>query len=306
MRHIKYFAILPFFILKVGYCQQKNNPCASLKSDKDLLLILSKKPLVNLNIRDFRLNCNVSDTVKNKLLKLLNPIWDSIDIENYLDNEMKEKESWFEISEKARKLSDNSDSLYKVKRDSLIKYYKTIIRNELKNNNVFQFNNNLLRLVAYLDIKAALPIIEKNNRYYDSTISEFSLAKLGRKDKQKDIFNKMVPNLRLTGDEWFKDFESKFHGLSFIGNQEAIFLISNFLDTTQYFTLTSNGALGKSSYKIIGYLRDIIKNKDFLALTDSIDIDGYCPCSNTLITKIKIWFKLNRGHYIINREYYPY
>lgn len=288
------------------YAQHKERACNTFLSVQKLLEILDKKPLMHLNVRDFSKKCNVTDTIEKRLLQLLNPIWDSLEVNRYLDQEVIRLDNWYSVTLSAQKLSNNSDSIFKLKYDSISKSVKSIISKELEISNVFTFNNDLLKLVSYLGLSDAVPIIEKYFLYYNSFDAKLALAKLGNKLFYQEIISKSRFNSKLKDEELLDDFSKKFKNLTFLATQESIFELHNWLQFGQKFTLSSNGAQGEISHIVVGYLRDIISNKDFLEITKSINTMGYCPCSEDSIIKIKNWLIINKGNYIINRSFYPY
>jgi hypothetical protein len=79
---IKFFCnlliLIPFFLNAQYNCGDNRLP-----DSRVLYQTLLQRP-VKIYPRKFLLGCNVNDTIKNRLLALLNPIWSKEEVENYI------------------------------------------------------------------------------------------------------------------------------------------------------------------------------------------------------------------------------
>ncbi len=299
--------ILLFILFTNANAQHRVRTCSSYPNNEAVLQSIKEKPILNVVTSNFSLKCNVNDSVIKRLVYLLNPAWDSAEIEYYLIKEVKKQDSWFKISETAKKISKGDDSIFKIKYDSIINYWKADFKEDMQKEHIFDFNKNILRVVAFLEIKQAIPIIKKYFNNYNNFEAELALARLGNKIFQKKIIaNSNPPKDNIDGESWLDNMSISVGNLMFIGTQESIYPIANWLDTSKYYTVNSVGSSGMAAYKVLGILSDFILNKDFQEKIKNIDFSGQCPCTTDIILDVKKWLQKNKGKYIINRNFYPY
>lgn len=299
--------IILIILFNNANAQRRVRTCLNYPTTQVVLQTLKEKPVLGIDGSNFSLKCNVKDTVVKRLLYLLNPTWDSAEIENYLAREVKAQDTWFNITETAKRISKGNDSIYKVKYDSIVNYWKADFKKDMQKEHILDFNNNLLKVVAFLEIKQAIPIIKKYFNSYNSFDAELALARLGNKTLQKKITaNSNPPKDNIDGESWLDNMNESVRNLMFIGTQESIYSINNWLDTSKYYTVNSVGSSGMAAYRVLGALSDFILNIDFQEKIKNIDFSGQCPCPSDIIFDIKEWLLKNKGIYIINRTIYPY
>jgi len=173
---------------------------------------------------------------------------------------------------------------------------------------LFNVPNSILYSVAMLYMYEAVPIIRKNMQHYNRNVAELCLARLGDTALQAKILRENVYTPSTVDDEsWMNNFIIKSSKLGFLGTQEGIYELRNWLDDTTHqnpayrYINSDNWAV----YDVVEVLKIWIKNPDFWAMTKDQNIDGYCPCSYEYIMRVKQWLIDNKGKYIISKEYCP-
>jgi hypothetical protein len=279
-----------------------------LPSQEQLLQSLAYKP-VKANPRKFLIGCNVSDSIKNRLLYLLNWQWTKEELDEYLAKDLSDHVNLYNISKRAKLVSRNSDSLYKIAYDS---FHNIIIKENLQyleQSQVFNVHSSIILTVAFLNMKESIPQLKtflNDKKHYDIPSVELALAKFGDNQLQRKIINECMPVDKLDGFEWLDDFTSKARKLVLIGTQESYYNFNAWLDTTKTIETIAGKPLEKSSYRVLAYLRDFILNKDFQELVKPVPLDASCPCNNDLVSLARKWLTDNKGRYEINQNLYPW
>lgn len=165
----------------------------------------------------------------------------------------------------------------------------------------------VIRTIGLLDMKSAIPVLEKAltdtayaaNRYD----IQLALARLGNRGLQEQFIKEGAYDPALNDEEWVDALSKRAGVLAYIGSQESIFALHNWLDSSKQYVYLSNGTLAKSAYKVIALLGDIVMNPDFQQKLKGADLSGY-QGSNAFIEDCKRWLIANKGKYVINREVY--
>lgn len=290
--------LMIFFVLQV-FAQPD---CTKKPSADDLLKSMQYKPVLEVDPCWFCSDYNITDSLKQRLLYLIKSDWTKQEIADYLHRYIEKNKADFEIDAKSSVMAKGNDSVFKRVRDSIIEVYSKNQFGYLKSRNYFGVNSNLIKAVALIGLKEAIPILQgalrKTDSQYDLAVVEMALAKFGDKALQRKIIKECAANTKLNYDEWQHDFSEKFMRLYFVNTQESIYAASMFLDTTKMYWYTSKTE-GKAAYLAIDFLNDIILNQQFKAMTRGVDLKGLNNSSNEFVTKCRKWLIQNKGKYII-------
>lgn len=250
-------------------------PCSKLPESGQLSVLLDKVN-VKINPLDFRMNCNVNESIKAKLISL---IAEKCGVVNRIDSS-----------------HCKTSHLISGKAKQDIKVYAGI--------------NDIIKTVAFLYMQEAIPILEQSlidsNACFNLPIVKLALARFGNKKFETDIIDTLKPDFSKDGYEWVDDFRLKGGFLSFINSQESVSQLSNWLDLTKTYDYAADRMKGKSAYLIVGYIREIILNKEFHDIINGKDLTGLEISDNKLINQCKNWMIRNKGKYQLNKGYYIY
>lgn len=306
MKRSKIVFSLMLLFFNTGYSQI---PCIKMPSTQVVLATIQHKP-VSMYPGYYAFGCNVNDSVKKRLLYLLIPEWTKAEIDNYINKEVNKRYDWYDIEKTAKSISKGNDSLYKVSIDSLVNYWKGYQRKQFYEQNLMGVDAGVLKTVAFLDIKEAVPIIQKYFNSYNKDLARLCLARLGIVSLQKEIIKTCDYNTSMNGTGWNKQLTTVANKLCFIATQESIYKLEEWMDSTKEFPASAHSKSGKgykSAGLVIEYLSHILLNKDFLDLIKPVNEIGeiyYNMVDNKLIETCKKWLKKNKGKYKINRKYY--
>ena len=304
IRKIKFNLVYFLLILSNSLVAQVS--CSGLPTSTEILIKLSNKPVTILPIK---VDCNFNDSIKRRILYLLDWRWSKKEIDNFLERDIIEHKTIYAIERNDEKISNGNDSLYLLIYDSIKREIKISNQNSIS----FLVDPNLIWYAGYLKIKEAIPIIKKGialPQYYDSISIELALARMGDKKMQKKVLSRLVYYSSLVGYEWLEDFEFRvIPKLLYISCQESIYKITEWLDTSKIFQPSSIGfskkyGSCKAALQILYTLRNVILNNDFQLILSDINYDlklGYLE--NTTILKAKNWLKTNKGKYKIYSNY---
>jgi hypothetical protein len=292
------------------------NICAQTKCDRypsplSVFEKLKEKP-VKIDYRKLTPSCNLNDSIKNRLFYLLNPEWTSFEIEYSANVRLNENYEWLRIEEKAIEISKGNDSIFRVSKDSIKNYWINDYKKNMKEYNGLSSDGSIIQAVAYLDLKEAVPLLQKYYPSTDSRLIKTALARLGDKVLQKEILKSCLPDTSLNGWDWIIDLQKKGETLSFIGTQESIFIFSNWLDTTKRYYRSHHSKQKRNvANQVLLFLKPIILNEDFqgiLKLTFPDVSDLYdCEYDNTFfLLRCKNWLIKNKGKYKIKRTFYEW
>jgi hypothetical protein len=295
-----------FFLVTNVYCQK---PCNKLPSTATLMQQLAKKPVLQIYPRDFLKGCNVTETMINRILYLLNWQWTEAEIEQYNEAIFDEYENIFNIKSIALKLANGNDFLYKQALDSLKKQLMPFVTKKYGESHAFRVDAGLVLLAGKLDIKSAIPKLNEallDTIHYNKWALELALARLGNKSIEDKILNECKYDSSLDGKNWSNDFILKAKKLGFIATQKSIFKFVKWLDTAKYFARTPSGGVRvKSAAYVISFLSNIIQNEEFLAIIKPFKADyddDFGQVTNNMIIQCREWLIKNKGKYILNRD----
>lgn len=293
--------ILNIFISKFIFAQKNDS---LRKIDSVVLEILKTKP-INSKYTSYKwqqlFKSGVSDTIEKRLLELLNPKWKELEIKEFVKNKfLKDSLMFFEL-ELSKSLSNSQVS---KKFDSLKKARILLYNNQIGSWELEKGNSDLLFIVSYLQIKAAIPIIKKHFNSYNKEVAKLALARLGNTEYQKEIISNCKPNDSKKYTESLVENIQKITKLKFIATQESIFAFSIWLDSSQ-----DCGTRGPRpcSNEAVYFLNSILLNEDFKkGVKDWIvpnDVDINDNSNKELINFCKQWLVANKGRYKINYDF---
>ena len=299
-------------ILLIIFCIKANAqlPCNRVPTNQQLLEALSRKP-VEVSRNHFVIGCNVNDSVKRRLLLLLNWKWTDDEIENYLNETITRLGKFYRIEERSKAVSKGNDSLYKHAKDSIIKKIKLENYNTLLKSNAFRVNDGIILTVANLYYYEAIPILKKaleDSIHYNKTVTELALARLGNTKFQDKIISQCIYKNELEGSEWINYYNYIASKLLFIATQESIYKLNEWLDTSKmsHYRTIGSGPDTKNAYDVIIDLKNVILNRDFQEKTEGIGDEAVGQKANEPILYCKEWLIKNKGRYEINKYYCPY
>ena len=299
--------ILILFVAAKSICQM---PCSEFPTEKKLLELMAVKPIIEINPYIIKRECNLTDTLKKRLVYLLNKHWTKQELEDYINNDLIEHKRVYEIEKIARELAVNNDAIFKKNMDSLTQFWKLYIKNEMQRAGVYEISNQLILTNAALRFNEAKYILNKayknkDTAFYDMSTVELALARMGNKTLEKKIINECKYLSQLNGFDWMETYQYVASKLFFINTQESMYAISKWLDAyKEYVPLADGDATSQSASTVLQRLRFFISNKDFQKLTSELE-DFYSNFHNSeLILKAKKWMKENRGEYILNPDLY--
>gem|GEM_PF-2863980 len=299
------------FFLKTAFSQEYT--CDKLPHSDSLMSKLVKRPISIGYLYQYKNGCNITDSFKNRVVKMLNWRWTAAEIDSFNVSELKANSKFLRHEKIAEYYAKGNDSIYKVVIDSIRKdFVETNFKS--KKQNIFKVNPGLILLAGSLNIKEAIPILSegvKEREHYDSISLELALAKLG----DKVFENKIVTSCSYTGnfrknyiDDYMFIIRPK---LFYLATQQSIFKLNEWLDTSQlYASVPGKKQKARFAYLILADLKNIILNPDFAILAK--DIPNYWSPSDPIcftdepILKCKNWLKKNKGKYKINYDYCLY
>jgi len=283
--------------------------CNNSNTLQQNIKLLAHKPIPSFDPGStFVTRCgNVNDSIKKRLLYLLEPTWTQAEIKRYVDSNILNDEFYkISLPNIAKRKAKDNDSLYNVILDSLLHRYSSKQLSDNIKYGLFNVRNSILYSVAMLYMYEAVPIIRKNMQHYNRDVAELCLARLGDTALQAKILRENVYTPGITnGRAWINNLDVKLARLAFLRHQEGIYEIRNWLDTTITYRFIE-GKKSWAAYHVIKGLSLIIENKDFKALIDDDEMDkSFCPCNGAALMRVKQWLIDNKGKYIISKEYCP-
>jgi len=302
--------LLQFFSLQLLNAQPLYSvECGTTNTLQQNIKLLANKPIQSFEpslIIIPRCN-NVNDSIKKRLLYLLEPTWTQAEIKRYVDSNILNDEFYkISLPNIAKRKAKDNDSLYNVILDSLLHRYSSKQLSDNIKYGLFNVRNSILYSVAMLYMYEAVPIIRKNIQHYNRNVAELCLARLGDTALQAKILRENVyTGGNIEGKAWLNNLNQQFPRLAFLRQQEGIYEMRNWLDTTITYRFVE-GKISWAAYHVIRRLSLIIENKDFKALIDDDDMDkSFCPCNGAALMRVKQWLIDNKGKYIISKEYCP-
>jgi hypothetical protein len=306
---IVFFGLILIVLNSKAQIPQMN--CTRLPSRNELVDRLKEKPIIQLNSWDFYMGCNVDDTIKKRLLYLLNWEWTEAEIENYLVRKIGNHQGKYGVDFDANQIAKGNDSVFRKAKDSIIKSERKRYYRYLEDVNFEGVDGMLMLTVAKLNYTEAIPILRKGlslQMYYNPHFVELALARLGDTALQRKIIatGEYIPYLE--EDQWIDHFEKIARNLAFIQTQESIFQIGCWLDSTKIWYPTSSPNIRyKCACNVILYLAYLIQDEEFQAIVEPYNFDD-APhkVTNEMISAAKTWLTVNKGKYKINRKFCSY
>ena len=285
-------------------------PCAKLMSKSQVLESLRYKPIRDLRPGHYRLNCNVDDAIKKRMLYLLNWQWTQEELNEYVNRDMSERKDFYNIDKRASTTSKGDEQKQKQAVDSIT----TMIRAEkMDQASKFKVPGGLLLTVAHLGFVEARPILIealKDSIHYNKADVELALAKLGDANMQQKIISRSAYDNSLSGRAWTDKFEKDGRKLVFIASQESIYQLHHWLDASKMYASKAGRAPDtKNAALVLGYLYEVLLNSDFRELVKPFKApygDDYEQVTDQMISSAKNWLIKNKGKYMVNKDYSPY
>lgn len=295
---------LAISILPLSTLAQVN--CSQYPSASQVYKRLQQKP-VQISLSELSRSCNITDTVKERLLYLLNADWSNCEIDSYIQHDIIANYEVYQIAERARKRAGNDEPKFNEAKNLLIEEIKAKQMQYLKEKKFFGVHESVIKAVALLGFNEAIPILkealkDKSGRYNKSVV-ELCLAKLNDRFYLNKVLRDCQYNKSLDGDTWCDDFQSKLGKLMFLGTQESIYQLYQWLDITKKKEISSSGATGKAAGYALIFMQDAIVNEDFHQLIAGVDL--VYEVTDDLILKTRQWWVANKGKYKINKKKYP-
>lgn len=284
-------------------------PCNTVPSEKELLVAMSAKPVTDITRMDFQKDCNVTDTVKKRLLYLLKNEWSKQELDAYFRKDLEEHKRIYQIDERIKEATNGVDSLKAHARDSIINAINSDTKERLSEGSAFGVSASIVLTVGYLELKETVPFLKSvisDSAHYNQWAIELALARMGDKKLQGKIINNSNYNPSLEEEDWKNDYYENARSLFYIGSQESIFKLTDWLDTSKMYTALSEGGKdSKNAFITLVDLKYAIKNKEFQAILQGIEVP-MGQKDDKLILKAKEWLINNRKHYQIDRTFSPY
>jgi hypothetical protein len=305
MKYVLNTLLLVFIFYSIEAQMPCNHP-SGIVSSKQLYETLINKP-VDINPRSFVNGCNITDSIKRRLIYLLNWRWTKDEIKDYYKKKLVNYKDVYFIEEKTKKVSKGNDSLYKIVKDSI---ENEIVRDELKYdtevNHIFNVKPAIILTVGWLNMKETIPFLRDsaiNNNHYDRNIVELSLARMGDEKLQKKIINSCRNNTKI-GQDFERDYYDKYKKLIYINTQESLYQLNEFIDTSKYVEYNSKGLLTNFAHRVVQDFISVFGNEEFKKLYSLIgdEVDYNIDA----VLAIKRWIIKNKGKYIIKKRFCPY
>lgn len=295
-----------FIAIFIGYIQNlyAQLPCSQLPTADQLLQSLQYKP-TGAHTYDYELGCNVTDSVKNRLLYLLNWQWTKEELNHALKINLDKNSEIFRIEERAKIASKGNDSLYKVATDSIENIVNEERLKDLGADRSFMVAGGIILTVAKLNFKEAIPTLKKalkDSVHYDTWAVELALARLGDKKLQEKLINSCGYDSNLN----YKEIYSRKVGptLFFIATQESIYKLHEWMDTATTYPLMAGRKLRvRFGYTIIQNLVKMILNEDFQREVNNNKEMMRYKSDKYLIAFCREWLIKNKGNYKLNKNY---
>ena len=310
---------LTFFFLSFFMCESIFSQHSYIWHNKhpysynQLYESIKNKPIIAPQPRYFIKGKNINDSIKNRLLYLLNCNWTLAEFDNYVNKQYEDIIQDSSTIEYAQQKAKNNNPKFLFLVDSVRMAERQDIITQMKKKDFFKVNDNIVYTVAFLDYQEAIPILSKalnDSIHYNKEAVQLALARFGNKEYQKNIISTCIYNSSLDGRNWERDYQAKSQKLIMIATQESIYQLNNWLDTTKTIAFVAGGRSRKKlSNWVVMNLFDIIENKDFYDTAWSFISKEDYPDewnNNNLAVFCKKWLIENKGKYIINRNFYPY
>jgi hypothetical protein len=297
------------FLLFVFTEAKSQIPCdhpRGLKSTTDLLKIMEDKP-VSISPSYFIETCNVNDSIKKRLRYLLRWQWTKDEIEAYYTKKLITYKKIYQVEEKSSQISKGNDSIYIHVKDSIeTEIRKNELKYDIEYNNILNVSEGIILAIGWLNMKETIPFLRDsalNSKYYDKVSVELALARMGDKKLQKKIIVACRNTFNIKED-FVNDYNNKFRKLVYIGTQESLYQLHEFIDTSKYIPLNSKGTMTSFALKIVQNFKIVFGNDEINKLI-KLTGDEYDYDTKSILA-IKQWIIKNKGKYIIKKGFCPY
>lgn len=303
-------AITLLLLFNGGYTQVI--PCSKMPDTAIVSRSLVIKPVGLSSPRYYSWRCNITDSIRRRLLYLLHWKWTASEIKTSVVHQLQEEKQWAILEVKAQKITYADSTRYQLVLDSIIDTEIPGRMQAMKEGHTFVVNRNLILAAGHLGMKEAIPLLMKglsDTVHYPAQAVALTLAKLGHKPLQNKLIAACTYDASLNGKAWLEAFSTKGYQLLFMATQRSIAGLAVWLDSSKMHAAKSTGKIDtKSAIEVLFHLSQIIVNKDFHKL-----LDEYAPhfydfggVTGKMIEAAKQWMLANKGRYIINRDYCPY
>jgi hypothetical protein len=299
--------LIIFFVAIVGKTGAQV-PCdkIGLLKPEQLLAMLQYKP-VNIEPMRFVAECNVTDTIRKRLAYLLNWRWTPAEIEGYFNQELELHKSFYRIEAKAAAVANGNQKQYKKAIDSITKEVNAYTLKYMQKGGLFAVREVNVLVVGWLIMKETIPFLRdsamQDQAHYPRWAVELALARMGDISLQTKIIDE-CRNLAKPGADFEQEYIDKSRKLKYLGTQESLCQLNQFIDTSKYVEENSNGAKTSFARRVAIDLQIYIKNAELKRLIDLIG-DEY-NYSLSAIMDVKRWMIANKGKYIIKTGICPY
>jgi hypothetical protein len=234
---VKICLIISFLFALQSSVGQQWLSCKGVPKYHELWFTLTPRPVFEIRAADFYIGCNVTDSIKNRLLTLLEWQWSPKELSDYLFRRMTYFGLFDKVEQSVKKLSKGDTIRAKVIKDSLIKVEeKWVIDNSL-GGRLFAVDNGVLLAIGVLNLRKAIPRLRKGLKdplHYDAATVVKVLAKLGDKKMEAAIIKNCKYDSALSNHDWIDYYQNQMAPkLLYIGSQESIFAVHQWLDTAK-------------------------------------------------------------------------
>ncbi len=303
--------ILTFLILS-NSISMAQVPCERMPSKSVVSAHLKKaKPVPGMSPMYYSLQCNIDDSIKNRMLYLLDWRWTEDEINGYLNNIKKDYPSIFSVSKEASLISNGKNEVFIKVFDSLLKKKYPEVTQIFTS--LYQVDNGVILTTAFSNFKEAIPLLQQavsDSIHYHVPTVQLALARLGVEDMENKVIERAAYDSKITGRQWNDVFEKRGLPLIFLGTQKSLHKLTEWLDTSKMYASMSNGKINtKNSANVIFQLSNIIMNDDFQKIVSSINKfwgEDFEIVDDEMILCARAWMNKNNGKYKINKAYSPY
>jgi hypothetical protein len=303
--------IMSFCIITAAVAQR---PCKILPTAQQLYESLLYKP-ASANPSNFLNGCNVNDSIKRRLLYLLNWQWTKQEVDTFFNRDIKAGREWSWIEKTAKEIAKGNDSLYKAASDSLIASYQKSRMDYMKTSPSYTtVDPGIILTVGALDMKEAIPLLRKaltDSLHYDKYSVQSALARLGDSAAEKRVLIYFTKKYRNEYPD-LSEAINKSARLAYIATQQSVCMISQWLDTTSLYVKVLAEEFSPAQMELIApqvlkLLRNVVKNPEFIAICNEFkepSLPYFKAGDKTVLLKAKTWLLNHQGKYIINRTLY--
>ncbi len=275
---------------------------------------------------EFNSKANVSERVRQALLRLLKNEWTDAEKEIYIASRHKrEYASFYQRNTQGieKLIGDlNYDTVMLIVNKEVQQRFLQEVNNEINNRGV---DPEVIKTVAWLDMKELIPFLKVkllgNTNQYDREAVGLALARLGDTTYENYFSNYKNQVIRQSTNidyqDWRSIYQKSFEELAYIATQKSVFHIYEWMDTirrTAYIIACGQEPDNNTEFistSLINKLRSFINNADFKKIAEKLYYNNpgksepiFLRSKPELIIDIRNWLIANKGRYIINREFF--